>query len=156
LKASERVRQLKFHSALVFGLKAWLGCIETKPSTITQSSQPLVAVSHDFSIGIPCSVVRLVVTSQQFARSITEPIFVNPANDFAGSVSDIIVAAHKVSPTVIRFKKNGEVLPRNSFAESLQYFANTCQVVVFNWKLVGFHFLIKAFRHIFRREDEQV
>jgi len=47
--------------------------------TVTQRPKPLVTRPRYFPVGIPRSVVRFVVATEQFARAIPEPISVQAA-----------------------------------------------------------------------------
>jgi hypothetical protein len=54
-------------------------------------AKPLVSIADDFPIPVTSSVVGFIITSQQFARSVSKPCSVQSANDFAFTVSDVFV-----------------------------------------------------------------
>jgi hypothetical protein len=56
----------------------------------------LVAIAHYTSISVACPIVGFVVTRQQLPGAVTKPTSIEPANDFALTISNVIVV-HKIS-----------------------------------------------------------
>ena len=59
--------------------------------TFPKFKQSQISGSNNLAFPRSGSVVGFVVTTEQFARAVPEPISIHPANNFARSVSDIVV-----------------------------------------------------------------